>query len=327
MKKLIAIYFLTFSIFPYYETYKVNTPSNKKAYLPYHKIDSSAAKMRSFIIEISKYAKKINPKFNIIPQNGVELCFNELEFSKGTHKNYVCSIDGIGIESLFYPSKKKNTKERLEALNLLKDSKKILVSDYAKKKKYTNRSVQRNDKEGFTSFPRGKDNYDYSKIPTNLNNENSRNINSLNEVKNFLYLINFSNFESKEQLLKKLKNTNYDLLLIDLFFNETPFTLKEINELKIKQNGGKRLVISYINIGAAEKFRYYWNPDWKLGSPSWLKKEYEGYKDEFWTQFWEEPWQKIIYGNSNSYMKKILDAGFDGAYLDNVECYYFLNFN
>mgnify|MGYP000645420345 CR=1 FL=1 len=128
-------------------------------------------------------------------------------------------------------------------------------------------------------------------------------------------------------MLEKLKNTNYDLLLIDLFFNETPFTFEEINELKIKKNGGKRLIISYINIGAAEKFRYYWKPNWKLGSPSWLKKEYEGYRDEFWTQFWEKQWQKIIHGNDNSYMKKILDAGFDGAYLDNVECYYFLNFD
>jgi len=41
-------------------------------------------------------------------------------------------------------------------------------------------------------------------------------------------------------------------------------------------------------------------------------------------QFWNPEWQKIIYGNDDSYMKKILDAGFDGAYLDNVEAYYFL---
>ncbi|MBL0317621.1 MAG: hypothetical protein IPP69_18435 [Flavobacteriales bacterium] len=43
-------------------------------------------------------------------------------------------------------------------------------------------------------------------------------------------------------------------------------------------------------------------------------------------KFWNKEWQEIIYGNDASYTKKILDAGFDGAYLDNVEAFYFLYF-
>jgi cysteinyl-tRNA synthetase len=83
-------------------------------------------------------------------------------------------------------------------------------------------------------------------------------------------------------------------------------------------------VISYINIGAAENFRYYWKEDWKLHEPDWLAKPYEGYEDEIWVNYWDGAWQDIIYGNDGSYMKKIVDAGFDGAYLDNTEAYYFL---
>jgi len=41
------------------------------------------------------------------------------------------------------------------------------------------------------------------------------------------------------------------------------------------------LNLAYINIGAAEKFRYYWNPNWKLGNLKWIKKKYQGYDDEF----------------------------------------------
>ena len=82
--------------------------------------------------------------------------------------------------------------------------------------------------------------------------------------------------------------------------------------------------VFYINIGSAENFRYYWDGNWIIGDPAWIKKKYEGYQDEFYVEFWNPEWQKIIYGNNNSYMKKILDAGFDGAYLDNVEAYYFL---
>lgn len=108
------------------------------------------------------------------------------------------------------------------------------------------------------------------------------------------------------------------------FFDGVEFTSSEINQLKIKANGGKRLVISYINIGSAEKFRYYWGKNWGLHHPSWLKRKYDGYDDEFWVKFWKKEWQQIIYSNNNSYMKKIINAGFDGAYLDNVEAYYFL---
>ena len=35
---------------------------------------------------------------------------------------------------------------------------------------------------------------------------------------------------------------------------------------------------------------------------------------------------QIIYGNNNSYLEKILDAGFDGVYLDIIDAFeYFEN--
>lgn len=290
-------------------------------------IDTSAKKMRNFVIEISKYAKEINPDFLIIPQNGIELCFNELEPSNGFHSNYMNSIDGIGVESLFKSDSTEKTNNRLKSLRLLKDYKKVFVSDYQQKGLLSRTVSSKNKKEGFASFPRDKENYDYIKIPTFINQENKNDVHTINDVKNYLYLINYSNFESKKQLLENIKNTNYDLILIDLFFFKEQFTKEEINSIKIKKNGGSRLVISYLNIGSAEKFRYYWKSKWKLGSPGWLEKKYEGYDDEIWVKFWRRSWRKIIYGNNNSYIKKITDAGFDGAYLDNVEAYYFLKFD
>jgi len=38
-------------------------------------------------------------------------------------------------------------------------------------------------------------------------------------------------------------------------------------------------------------------------------------------KFWEAEWQNIIYGNENSYLKKILDAHFDGVYLDIIDTF------
>ncbi|MFN6076495.1 MAG: hypothetical protein ACK46Y_13095, partial [Fluviicola sp.] len=68
----------------------------------------------------------------------------------------------------------------------------------------------------------------------------------------------------------------------------------------------------------------YWESDWRKGKPNWLKKKYDGYDDEIWVEFWEQEWKDIIFGNNESYTKKLIDAQFDGAYLDNVEAFYFL---
>ena len=292
-------------------------------------VDENAIKMQQFIEDISLYAKKINPNFIIIPQNGSELAFEDTDIDAGILKSYINAIDGIGIEELFYNSDgiKEIDDERLEMLQELKKHvEKIMVADYVKTEISRIDSIKLNKDEDFISFQRGSDNYDYKKIPPINTDSSSNAVNSLADAKNYLYLINSEEYNNKEEFLNAIEVTNYDLVLIDLFFGDTQdsFVKADIDRLKIKPGGAKRLVISYINIGAAEEFRYYWKDEWKKGSPSWIKKDYEDYDDEYWVEYWSSSWQNIIYGNNNSYIKKIIDAGFDGAYLDNVEAYYFL---
>nr|WP_314467395.1 hypothetical protein [uncultured Campylobacter sp.] len=38
-------------------------------------------------------------------------------------------------------------------------------------------------------------------------------------------------------------------------------------------------------------------------------------------KYWNVDWQKIITENDESYQKKILDAGFDGVYLDIIDAF------
>ena len=160
-----------------------------------------------------------------------------------------------------------------------------------------------------------------------ISNENSNDIKTLADAQNYLYLISTDNFASKSELINAISASNYDLVLIDLFFDQEALSFEEIKQLKTKQNGAQRLVIAYMNIGSTENYRYYWKDKWKLHRPNWLKKPYEGYEDEIWVKFWKEEWEEIIYGNDNSYTKKIINSGFDGVYLDNVEAYYFLYFD
>lgn len=286
--------------------------------------DIAAGKMQDFVMNISKYAKGFNPDFIIIPQNGIELAFNNLEPDEGLNASYLSAIDAIGVEELFYNGGYVPDHERISMLRLLKSTKKVMVSEYVSGNADIRDAYSGNYNEGFIAFVRTHDNYHYRHIPDTVPDENGNDITKPAQARNYLYLINNEEFASKEEMIEAISATNFDLVLTDIFFNDEEFTSSEVNRLKVKANGGKRLVISYINIGSAESFRYYWKKNWGLHHPLWIKQKYEGYDDEFWVKFWKRDWQEIIYGNDNSYMKKIIGAGFDGAYLDNVEAYYFL---
>jgi cysteinyl-tRNA synthetase len=288
---------------------------------------SAALKMQEFVINISKYAKSYNTDFIIIPQNGIELAYNNTEPEEGINTAYIEAIDGFGVEELFFNGSYQPDEYRLALLRQLNLFKKVMVSEFISDNDKVSYALNLNYAEGFICFPRIKSNYDYLMIPDSVPCENANDITTLADARNYLYLINTDNYASGSSFINAIAATNFDIIIIDLFFNNSEFSADDINRLKIKANGGKRLIISYVNIGAAEKFRYYWKKEWKLHNPEWIKKEYEGYDDEYWVEFWAETWQDIIYGNVNSYIKKIIDSGFDGAYLDNVEAYYFLYHN
>jgi cysteinyl-tRNA synthetase, unknown class len=312
---------MTITLFIFIFTSVLFSCSNEKG------SDQAAEKMQEFVINIATYARQYNPNFIIIPQNGIELAFNNVEPKDGQNARYMSSINGIGVEELFYNGTHALVGNRLSMLQELKKSKKILVSEFVSENNTIADAYSRNNNEGFICFTRNSGNYHYKQIPDYIPNENATNITNLSLARNFLYLINSENYSSKQELITAISQTNFDVVILDLFFNEVAFTSTEVNQLKIKANGAKRLVLSYINIGSAEKFRYYWKKNWGQHHPFWIKKKYVGYNDEFWVKFWNKDWQDIIYGNDNSYMKKIINAGFDGGFLDNVEAYYFLYHN
>jgi len=289
--------------------------------------DKAALKMQDFVVNISNYARSLDQDFMIIPQNGIELAFSNCDTAEGFNTTYLSAIDGVGIESLFYEGDLISDDGRLSMANQLKNaSKKILVADYLNNDANISNAILQSQSHGFICFPRANNNYDYKYIPDSTINENTNNINTLQDAQNYLYLINTDNFSSKQQMLDAIKVTNFDVVIIDLFFNDEIITASELSQIRTKANGGKRLLISYINVGAAENWRYYWKSKWNTIHPCWMKRKYEGYPDERWVKFWDNDWQEIIYGNDDSYIRKIIDSGFDGAYLDNVEAYYFLYF-
>lgn len=284
----------------------------------------SALKMQEFVIAISQYAKAQDIDFLIIPQNGEELAFSQANPDLDFNYDYLNAIDAFGVEEIFFNGEKTTDEYRLKNLQKLRNFKPVFVSEFISDQSDISDALNLNQTENFICFPRSATNYYYTEIPDEGSTENDADIDSLSNVQNYLYLLNSENFTTKSDYLNALHATNFDLLLIDLFYEDQILSASDVNALKTKSNGGKRLVVAYMNIGSAEKFRYYWQPGWKKGNPDWLKKKYDGYKDEIWVEFWNDDWQNIMLNDSDSYINQVLSADFDGVYLDNTEAYYFL---
>ncbi len=290
--------------------------------------------MRGFVQDISSYAKGINPDFLIIPQNGVEIVSITNDNEGLPDMTYINSIDGIGQEDLFYGCDADDQATPAEEnewlrgfLDIAKNtgSVKILVTDYCHTPSKMDDSYSKNSSHGYISFAADHRELDnISTYPAHIYNENSDVITSLQDAKNFLYMISPDNeFSTKQEFVDGVKGTNYDLLIMDLFFDGDEFTPAQIEELKQKDNGGKRLLICYMSIGEAEDYRYYWQSDWTIGNPSFIVKENPDWEGNYKVKYWEPEWQNIIFGNDNSYLKKIVDSGFDGVYLDIIDAYEF----
>lgn len=287
--------------------------------------------MRDFVIGISQYAKSTKSNFLIIPQNGIELVTDD-GTQKGLPNNvYLSAIDGNGQEDLFYGYDNDDQATPSATTNYLKafldiskaDGNMILVTDYCSTHSKMDDSYTQNHNSDYKSF--AADQRNLNQIPTYPNpihEENNSIVTTFADVKNFLYLINPENFSTKAAYINAVTATNYDLLIMDLFFNDgTEFSQAEINQLKNKANGGKRLVISYMSIGEAEDYRYYWQSSWVIKKPNWMDSENPNWPGNYKVRYWEKDWQSIIYGNNSSYLKKILDAGFDGVYLDIIDAF------
>ena len=152
---------------------------------------------------------------------------------------------------------------------------------------------------------------------------NTLDIAALSEAKNFLYLINpGSSFPDKQSFLDAVRETDYDIVIIDLFYYGAKELSKEdINSLKTKHSSGRRLVIAYLSIGEAETYRYYWHNSWERNPPAWLEEENPYWPGNYKVRYWDAEWQEIVYGNDNSYLNKIIAAGFNGVCLDIIDAY------
>ncbi|MEO0194598.1 MAG: MJ1477/TM1410 family putative glycoside hydrolase [candidate division WOR-3 bacterium] len=143
---------------------------------------------------------------------------------------------------------------------------------------------------------------------------------TLDDVNDFVYQL--QNID-----LTAIGETKYDLVIIDYSSNGSEsgkFNAEQIAALK-NSPGGPKLVLAYMSIGEAENYRWYWNDSWDADAngipdpeaPSWLGPENPDWPGNYKVKYWEKEWQSIIF----QYLDKVIEANFDGVYLDVIDAY------
>jgi cysteinyl-tRNA synthetase, unknown class len=146
---------------------------------------------------------------------------------------------------------------------------------------------------------------------------------ALSGVKTWAYQLKDVNQEK----IDKVAASPFDMVIIDssMFPNgkEIRLTRDQIDSMKKKPDGSRRLVVAYFSAGECEDFRYYWKPEWNKRKPSWVSKVDKQWKGDYVVEYWHPEWQRIVYGTPDSLIDRIMDAGFDGLSIDRVDAYYY----
>jgi cysteinyl-tRNA synthetase, unknown class len=151
----------------------------------------------------------------------------------------------------------------------------------------------------------------------------------INAAKSWGYQLNGATVEA-------LAASPYDLLVIDATTGlsaDRHFTPQEVERLKTKPDGSRRLVVSYLSVGEAEDYRpeYFSKEYMEEDAPDWLMQENKDWKGNRLIKFCSEGWQQTMLGDERgrsvydsiqpSPLYRLIELGFDGVYLDRVDVY------
>ncbi len=127
--------------------------------------------------------------------------------------------------------------------------------------------------------------------------------------------------------VESVVDSKYDFVIIDFSSNGEESGEYSRNAVTTMKSSGEceKLLISYISIGEAENYRFYWENKWdsnndgvpEAAAPDWLDIENPDWEGNYKVKYWKHGWQKVIF----KYLDKIINAGFDGIYMDIIDAY------
>ncbi len=116
-----------------------------------------------------------------------------------------------------------------------------------------------------------------------------------------------------------LAESPYRLIVIDYSKDGSDSKRFTSKDLAVMHRFNKT-VLCYFSIGEAEAYRFYWKKDWNDTPPRFLGPENPDWAKNYKVKYWREDWWEMAL---RPYLDRILEAGFDGVYLDIVDAYWF----
>lgn len=140
-------------------------------------------------------------------------------------------------------------------------------------------------------------------------NTSSQASSAVSDVKSWAYQLQNMN-------VTEIGNSAVDLVVVDYSADgddATAFSASDVITMKGSGNTAK-LVLAYLSVGEAEDYRYYFD-----ASASYIDQENSQFPGNYKVHYWDPDWQTIM----DSYVDRLITAGFDGAYLDIIDAYEF----
>lgn len=286
--------------------------------------------MAELICKIKDYARDNGREnFYVIANGGAGLMEANEYLSREEHERLMKHLDGVMAESVNYGwdmemDNPMPPEEQREYHRLLFRAKRAgivpLVIDYCEEPANVQKSYRENATHRYLGWASAR--RDLDRLPEGLpHNDNDWDVTSLSEAQNFITLLNPESFRTKENFVQSLAASNYDVLIIDAFFGDDMLDAADLARLQKKPMGGKRLVFAYMSVGEAEDYRYYWQSSWENAPPDWMSVVNDDWVGNYRVKYWTQTWQNYLMGSPDSYLDRIMAAGFDGAFLDVVDAY------
>lgn len=287
--------------------------------------------MKVLVGDISRYAKQRNSEFWIVPQNAETLMADYIDHKYVPDDTYISYLDAVGKESFRYGHEGVNTLRPNNEWRYVEPyldfvqqaGKGIWIIEYADEPDLVADAYQYQIAKGYGGYVAETRSLETIPVTKHPLLDEPKEVNSAKDVRHFLYILNYREYKTEAQLIEALKPLDYDAIVLDAEFKGHWLNKETIEQLQVKPDGSRRRVLSYLSIGEAENYRFYWNKDWKAKPPEWLGPANPDWKNNYKVKYWMPEWKAILMGSSDGYLDHILDQGFDGVYLDLVDAYQF----
>jgi len=290
--------------------------------------------MRQLVQDVSAYGRSLNPNFVIVAENGLDLASkpdpqdDTLLFPA---RAYIRSIDAVLQPNLLKSLASGDPKEapaitaaRNQLSANVQTAKSLGVDifnlEFATTAKEVDQLYAASTKQGFTPFVAASP--VLGRIPAHPKsayNANPTSLSDATQAKNYLYIAHSQGFGVTRDFVQAMSNTNFDIIITNVFHGRVPLSKLDVERLKYKKLGARRLVLAEIDISSAATYDYFWQAGWEQGAPEFINMPHREDPDRYRTLYWNPAWQSVLFGGTASYIYGILDLGFDGVVLKGLD--------